>query len=56
MLNIEIIEGKNMEPKDPNGLSNPFCTLFLSSKPQHKYVTSIKRQTVHPVWKEYFSL
>lgn len=56
MLNIEIIEGQNMEPKDLNSLRNPFCTLFLSSKPQHKYVTSIKKQTLQPVWKEYFSL
>lgn len=56
MLNIEIIEGKDIKPKDANGFSDPFCTLFLSSTPQHKYNTSVKSQTLRPIWEEYFSL
>ncbi|VVC40707.1 Hypothetical protein CINCED_3A013301 [Cinara cedri] len=56
MLNIEVVEGKDIKPKDANGFSDPFCTLFLSSTPQHKYNTSVKTQTLRPVWEEYFSL
>lgn len=56
MLNIEIVEGKDIKPKDANGFSDPFCTLFLSSSPQHRYNTSVKSQTLRPVWEEYFSL
>ncbi|XP_050433740.1 protein unc-13 homolog 4B [Adelges cooleyi] len=56
MLNIEIVEGKDIKPKDANGFSDPFCTLFLSSLPQHKYNTSVKTQTLRPVWEEHFSL
>ncbi|XP_050543331.1 protein unc-13 homolog 4B isoform X2 [Daktulosphaira vitifoliae] len=56
MLNIEIVEGKEIKPKDANGLSDPFCTLFLSSQPQHRYNTSVKTQTLRPVWEEHFSL
>ncbi|XP_026805055.1 protein unc-13 homolog 4B isoform X2 [Rhopalosiphum maidis] len=56
MLNIEIIEGKDIKPKDANGFSDPFCTLFLSSTQQHRYNTSVKSQTLRPVWEEHFSL
>ncbi|XP_025200200.1 protein unc-13 homolog 4B-like isoform X2 [Melanaphis sacchari] len=56
MLNIEIIEAKDIKPKDANGFSDPFCTLFLSSTQQHKYNTSVKSQTLRPVWEEHFSL
>ncbi|XP_025408650.1 protein unc-13 homolog 4B isoform X2 [Sipha flava] len=56
MLNIEIIEAKDLKPKDANGFSDPFCTLFLASSSQHKYNTSVKSQTLRPVWEEYFSL
>ncbi|CAH0392053.1 unnamed protein product [Bemisia tabaci] len=38
------------------GLSDPFCTLFLSSAPTHRYNTSVKGQTLTPVWEEHFSL
>jgi len=56
MLNIEIIEGKDIKPKDANGYSDPFCTLFLTSTQQHRYNTSVKSQTLRPVWEEHFSL
>nr|CAD7201564.1 unnamed protein product [Timema douglasi] len=39
-----------------DGLSDPFCTLYLSSANTHRYNTSVKSATLCPVWEEHFSL
>ncbi|KAK6635250.1 hypothetical protein RUM44_000501 [Polyplax serrata] len=56
LLNVEVIEAKDLRPKDSNGLSDPFCTLYLNSTPTHRYNTSVKSETLAPVWEEHFSL
>ncbi|XP_055524465.1 protein unc-13 homolog 4B isoform X3 [Wyeomyia smithii] len=55
-LNVEIIEAKELEPKDSNGLSDPFVTMYIASNPTHRYNTSVKSATLDPVWEEHFSL
>ncbi|XP_049534831.1 protein unc-13 homolog 4B-like isoform X1 [Anopheles darlingi] len=55
-LNVEIIEAKDLEPKDSNGLSDPFVTMYIASNPNHRYNTSVKSATLDPVWEEHFSL
>nr|CAD7430429.1 unnamed protein product [Timema monikensis] len=46
--------GAKEEERD--GLSDPFCTLYLSSANTHRYNTSVKSSTLCPVWEEHFSL
>ncbi|KAK9497100.1 hypothetical protein O3M35_004477 [Rhynocoris fuscipes] len=56
LLNVEIIQGKDLAPKDANGLSDPFCTLYLGNNSTHRYNTSVKSETLSPIWEEHFSL
>lgn len=56
MLNVEIVEAKELVPKDPNGMSDPFVTIYLMSNASHRYNTSVKSETLNPVWEEHFSL
>ncbi|CAG7828570.1 unnamed protein product [Allacma fusca] len=53
VLNLEVIEAKGLKGKDVNGLSDPFCTLYVSPKQKHN--TSMKPATLNPTWREYFS-
>lgn len=55
-LNVEVIEAKDLTPKDPNGLSDPFVTMYIARVPTHRYNTSVKPETINPRWEEYFSL
>ncbi|XP_045469629.1 protein unc-13 homolog 4B isoform X2 [Harmonia axyridis] len=56
LLNVEVIEAKDLAPKDSNGLSDPFVTLYLTSNPAHKYNSSMKEATLSPMWEEHFAL
>ncbi|CAB0028546.1 unnamed protein product [Trichogramma brassicae] len=55
-LNIEVIEAKDLVPKDANGKSDPFCVLYLESQPTKRYNTAVKPETLTPVWQEHFAL
>ncbi|XP_030370061.1 protein unc-13 homolog 4B isoform X2 [Scaptodrosophila lebanonensis] len=55
-LNVEIIKAENLLPKDSNGLSDPFVTLYLESNSSHRYNSSVKPATLNPIWEEHFSL
>lgn len=56
LLNVEVVEAKDLVPKDSNGLSDPFVTLYLASNSAHRYNTSVKTGTLNPVWEEHFAL
>ncbi|XP_075147164.1 C2 and C2B_Munc13-like domain-containing protein staccato isoform X2 [Haematobia irritans] len=55
-LNVEIIKAENLLPKDSNGFSDPFVTIYLESKSSHRYNSSVKTETLNPIWEEHFSL
>ncbi|XP_058974958.1 protein unc-13 homolog 4B isoform X3 [Musca domestica] len=55
-LNVEIIKAENLLPKDSNGFSDPFVTIYLESKNSHRYNSSVKTETLNPIWEEHFSL
>lgn len=55
-LNVEIMEAKDLQAKDSNGLSDPFVTMYIASNPTHRYNTSVKAATLNPRWEEHFSL
>lgn len=56
LINVEVIEAKELRPKDSNGLSDPFVTLYLASNTSHRYNTSVKQTTLNPTWEEHFAL
>lgn len=55
-LNIEIMEAKDLNPKDPNGLADPFVTLYIASAPSTRYTSSVQSETLNPKYEEHFSL
>ncbi|XP_056643734.1 protein unc-13 homolog 4B isoform X2 [Diorhabda sublineata] len=56
LINVEVIEAKDLRPKDSNGFSDPFVTLYLASNTTHRYNTSVKPMTLNPIWEEHFAL
>lgn len=55
-LNIEVVEAKDLVPKDANGKSDPFCILYLESVPTKRYNTAVKTETLAPIWQEHFQM
>ncbi|CAG7662169.1 unnamed protein product [Allacma fusca] len=51
---VEVVEGKGLKGKDANGLSDPYCRLFVS--PNQDFKTFVKHATLTPVWKEHFKI
>uniref|UniRef100_A0A1B0AU29 C2 domain-containing protein n=1 Tax=Glossina palpalis gambiensis TaxID=67801 RepID=A0A1B0AU29_9MUSC len=55
-VNVEITKAENLMRKDSNGFSDPFVTLYLESNGSNRYNSSVKTETLNPVWEEHFSL
>lgn len=55
-LNVRVIEANELSPMDSTGLSDPFCVLYLESAPTTRCNTSVKLETLSPVWEEHFEL
>ncbi|KAL3678011.1 hypothetical protein R1sor_020967 [Riccia sorocarpa] len=50
---LEILECKDLEAKDRTGCSDPYVKISMDKV---KFKTSVKKQTVHPIWHELFRL
>jgi Ca2+-dependent lipid-binding protein len=56
-LHVKVFEAKELNPKDHNGLADPFVKLFIASAKQStKQSTSVKNETLNPIFQEHYSL
>lgn len=55
-LNIHVIEARSLEPMDPNGMADPFVTLYFASAHNRRYTSTIKTETLNPYFDEEFSM
>lgn len=53
VVNIVLIEGKNLDSKDDNGLSDPYVKFQIG---KDRYKSKVIPKTLNPVWNERFSL
>uniref|UniRef100_A0ACD5Y1R8 Uncharacterized protein n=2 Tax=Avena sativa TaxID=4498 RepID=A0ACD5Y1R8_AVESA len=50
---VEILEGADMKPSDPNGLSDPYVKGHLGP---YRFQTKIHKKTLNPKWQEQFKI
>lgn len=55
-LNIDVIDAQQLDTKNSNGLANPFVTMHIESSAVHQCTTTVKSNTLNPLWEEQFSL
>ncbi|XP_055087906.1 multiple C2 and transmembrane domain-containing protein 1 isoform X1 [Periophthalmus magnuspinnatus] len=53
IVSIALIEGRNLTPMDPNGLSDPYARFRLGHQ---KYKSKTVPKTLNPQWREQFDL
>ncbi|GLH12147.1 Protein unc-13 homolog 4B, partial [Gryllus bimaculatus] len=56
LLHVEVIEATDIVPMDADGLSDTFCTVYLTSSEEQQYHTTVKMSTLCPEWNEHFCL
>ncbi|ELT88133.1 hypothetical protein CAPTEDRAFT_221179 [Capitella teleta] len=54
ILELKILQAKNLVAADSNGFSDPYCEVRINN--ERKFTTSIKKKTLNPVWDEFVTL
>ena len=54
-LNVKVISGSEIPAMDPNGKSDPYCLLKISSSTQ-TWRTKVRVNTLSPVWNDTFAI
>lgn len=54
IVNLDIMEARDLRPMDFNGKSDPYCIITINGK--HKQVSTYKPNTLNPIWNETFLL
>lgn len=52
-LTVTVIQAANLRSSDMNGLSDPYCKLYLGNR-QTKQKTRVQKKTLHPIFNETF--
>lgn len=55
-LNVDVIDAQQLNTKNSHGLANPFVAMYIESVPERQCTTSVKTNTLNPLWEEPFSL
>lgn len=50
LIDLTILQAKDLMPADRNGLSDPYCVILMGSKKVFK--TAVKKNTLFPKWNE----
>lgn len=51
-LRCDILDAADLPAADRNGLSDPYCKIYLNDREVFK--TAVQKKTLHPVWNEFF--
>lgn len=56
MLHVRLMEARNVQPADANGMSDPYCKIKVEQNNDVKrFKTSVKNKSLNPVWNEDFT-
>ena len=50
LLFYPVLRARNLLPADPNGKSDPYCSISVGGSTAHK--TDVQSATLYPVWKQ----
>lgn len=53
-LRCDVLDAADLPAADRNGLSDPYCKIYLNE--QEVFKTAVQKKTLHPSWNEFFEI